>query len=154
MNIPKVIPAEIAQRVHSLRTIGGPVVPGYNKRPDFFSNQTSVILETQLAKIPPGSSGWASLFIPKYSFSDQRAVVVVVVSVSCNGVQPEAAGQLGRSDFSHCIIFNKDPPIVQPDCPISSRIFLPRNGPTSKEKKIGLFSTERNKVTEKRLVPV
>ena len=52
-------------------------------------------------------------------------VVVVVVSVSCNGVQLEAAGQLGRSDFSHCIIFNKDPPIVQPDCPISSQIFLP-----------------------------
>ena len=49
----------------------------------------------------------------------------VVVSVSCNGVQLEAAGQLGRSDFSHCIIFNKDPPIVQPDCPISSQIFLP-----------------------------
>ena len=33
MNLPKVIPAEIAQRVHSLRTIGGPVVPGYNNRP-------------------------------------------------------------------------------------------------------------------------
>ena len=50
-------------RVHSLRTIGGPAVLGYNRRPEFHSRQTSSILENQLAKIPPACSGWGKSFV-------------------------------------------------------------------------------------------
>ena len=66
-----VIPADVEQRVHSLRTIGGPVVLGYNKRPEFLSGLTT-ILEEQLAKIPHASHGWGNSFIPVYPPLYQR----------------------------------------------------------------------------------
>ena len=70
--IPRIIPAEECSRVHSLRTIGGPPVFGYNKRPMFASPQTSRILEDELSRQPQASTGWGDNFFPKYQSTSAR----------------------------------------------------------------------------------
>ena len=65
---PPAFPATEENKVYSLRPIGGPAVPGYDRRPWSFTRPeiTIDILENQLKSKKKVTSGWGTA-VPKYT---------------------------------------------------------------------------------------
>jgi hypothetical protein len=72
INVPSVISGQDKSRVHSLRSVGGPAVIGYERRPKFRSHATRKVLEEQIIKAIPRTRAWGKDICPEYRNAQQK----------------------------------------------------------------------------------